>query len=365
MKVILATPIYPPKVGGPAQYVKNLAEKLNLHGIKTEVISYAGLEKYPQPLRFFLYFRKLFSRASKGQIIYAFNLVSTGLPAYAVSKIRRKKFIIRIGGDFLWERAVQSGKTQKPLREYYREPKRLIERAWMFMIKVVLGGADKVVLTGNFLRKVYIKHFNLADNKIAVILNPFPAVSLQESEPPVIGYQLLYAGRLLKAKNLDTLIEVFKEVSEKSGKYLTLKIIGEGPEKPHLEWGVKYLKLENKVLIQRSLPHRELLKEIKKSYLCILPALTDITPNFVLECVRLRKPILLTKETEYYETMRPDLIFIDPEDKNDIEAKILHLLKENNYRAYVERLKNIPVDFSWERVVLQHISLLKELMARR
>jgi len=363
MKILLATPIYPPEIGGPAQYVKNLAEKLKEKGIETEVVSYNELKKYPQPLRFFLYFPTLFKKTKNSNIIYAFNLVSCGLPAFLVSKILKKKFILRLGGDFLWERAGEERRTMKSLREYYQEPKNFKEKFWIFLIRKILNGADKIIFTGNFLKEVYKTYFKIREEKTFIIPNPFPEINISSFEFRVSDFTLLYAGRLLKLKNLDTLIDVLNEVSKKTKKPLILKIIGEGPEKRNLKFKIKNLGLENKVILEKPIPHQELLKEIQKSYLCVLPSLTEISPNFALECIKLRKPILLTKETGIYEDFKNYLIFIDPQNEKVIEEKILYLLDEKNYQNYIEKIKALPTSYSWNEVIEKHISLFKQFVA--
>ena len=362
MKLILATPIYPPKIGGPAQYVKNLAERFKEREIETQAISYNNLIKYPRPLRFFLYFSQLFKATKHYDLIYAFNLISCGFPAFLISKILRKKFIIRLGGDFLWERAIEEGRTKKPLREYYREPKILKEKFWICLIKKILNGADKLIFSSNFQKKIYLESFYIKEEKTIVIPNPFPEISTTNYQSPITNYQLLYAGRFIKLKNLYVLVEVFKGVINKTKKPLILKLIGEGPEEENTRLKIKNLQLEDKVIFQKPISHQELLKEIQNSYLSILPSLTEISPNFALECIKLQKPILLTKETGIYENFKDYLIFIDPRNKEDIGEKIFHLLDKKNYQNYIEKIKNIPTHYSWQDVVKQHISLLKELI---
>jgi glycosyltransferase involved in cell wall biosynthesis len=164
---------------------------------------------------------------------------------------------------------------------------------------------------------------------------------------------------LIKSKNLDILIEVFSKIIKKTDKPLILKIIGEGPEFNNLKLKIANLKLEGKVVLKKSIPHESLLKEIQKCYLCVLPALTDISPNLALECIKLRKPILLTKETGIYEDFKDHLIFIDPKNEKEIEEKILYLLDEKNYQNYIERIKNIPTSYSWKDVIERHLSIFK------
>ncbi len=356
MKIVLATPIYPPEIGGPAIYSQKLKEGLEKKGHEIIIVSYRGLRAYPKPLRIFVYFLKLLKSAKGCGLIYSFNLISCGLPACCVSKITGKKFFIRIGGDFLWERAVESGRTKKPLREYYEDSKTPKERFWIWLMGKVFNQAGKIIFTGDFQRKIYLKYFVIEAQKTIIIKNPFPDISFQNlaHEMQDTGYQILYAGRLLKLKNLDLLIGTFKKVLLKTDKNLTLKIIGEGPEEASLQLTINNLQLTDKVSIQRSFIQEKLFSEIKRSYLCILPSLTEITPNFALECLKLQKPILLTKETEYYEVLKDDLIFIDPQNEIDLEEKMIYLLDGGNYASYIEKIKKIPTQRSWEDVVQEH-----------
>ncbi len=361
MRILLATPIYLPQIGGPAQYEKNLEKGLKEMGIETEVTFYNNLKKYPKPLRFFLYSLNLFKKAQNIDIIYTFNLISCGLPTYLISRILRKRFMIRLGGDFLWERAVEEGRTKKGLREYYKERKSLKEKFFLSLLKKVLKEADKIVFTTNFQKKLYKKYFDITEEKTAIISNPFPKVKPTNSQLLIVKYQFLYAGRLIKLKNLDNLIEVFAKIIKMTSTPVTLKIIGEGPERNNLEIKIKNLGLENKVIIKDSLPHSELLKEIQKSYLCVLLSLTEISPNFALECIKLRKPLLLTKETGIYDKFKNHLIFIDPQDPEDIEQKMLYLLDEKNYRNYIRIIETIDVFWSWQNVTDEHLTIFKNL----
>jgi glycosyltransferase involved in cell wall biosynthesis len=201
MKIILASPIYLLEIGGPSQYVKNLEQGLKAKGIETRVFSYNNMKKYPQPFRFLIYFISLFQKSKDCDFIYAFNLISCGFPAYLISKLRSKKFFIRLGGDFLWERAVEAGRTNRTLKEYYKEPKILKEKFWIFLIKKILNSADKIIFTSNFQKETYKTYYGVKENSAIVIPNPFPEfndpLSITNNQA-LVDYELLFAGRLLK-----------------------------------------------------------------------------------------------------------------------------------------------------------------------
>ena len=54
MKILIATGIYPPDIGGPATYSKLLKEELSKRGLKVDILTYgpAGISrKIPKGLR--------------------------------------------------------------------------------------------------------------------------------------------------------------------------------------------------------------------------------------------------------------------------------------------------------------------------
>ncbi len=356
-KILLATPIFPPRIGGPSQYCKKLSEKLQEKGVETEVISYNGLMRVPQPFRMLLFFFSVLSKSSGKDVLFSFNLVSCGLPVCLAGKILRKKTAMRLGGDFLWERAFEKGKTEIPLREYYSRPRSFKEKICMSLMSKVLRGTGKIIFTGELLRGIYLEHFKVPKEKTVLVENPFPETedvpspSFEDS-----GIQIIYAGRFLKLKNLDLLLDAFSDLLKESGKDVVLKLIGSGPQERFLKEKAKALGIGENVIFQSPSFHREVLQEIKKSRFGVLVSLTDLTPNFALECLKLAKPCVLTKETEYFRTYGDHFVFADPRDRSDIKRIMLSLLEDDSYRKTVEKIKSLPPGPSWDQVAEKCIS---------
>lgn len=108
MKIILATPLYPPDTAETAVYVKELAKRLNGQHEVT-IVTYGQIpekvggvhivsinKKYPLPIRLILYTLALWKAVQKAEIIYAQNGPSTELPVGALSLIIRKPLIFHI-----------------------------------------------------------------------------------------------------------------------------------------------------------------------------------------------------------------------------------------------------------------------------
>ena len=124
MKIILATGIFPPDIGGPATYSERLAEELIKKKIKAEVICYSDVKSYKDydfsvkrisrqyslVFRYFLYFLGLLQMAKDTDVIYAQNQTSAGLPSWLVCKILGKRLVLKIVGDGAWENYVNRRK---------------------------------------------------------------------------------------------------------------------------------------------------------------------------------------------------------------------------------------------------------------
>ena len=81
MKITLAASIYPPEIGGPAQYAKNLKEALERAGHSVVLVRYGGLKRFPSGIRHALYAIKLLVQSRGTDAMIAFDTYSGGLPA--------------------------------------------------------------------------------------------------------------------------------------------------------------------------------------------------------------------------------------------------------------------------------------------
>jgi len=107
MKIIIATPLYPPEIAEPAPYSANLAKILKNKNLEISIIAYSlipekingvkifSINKHlPLLIRLFLFTFKLLKNSKNIDIIYALNGASVELPILIVSKLTNKPFII-------------------------------------------------------------------------------------------------------------------------------------------------------------------------------------------------------------------------------------------------------------------------------
>ncbi len=109
MKIVIATPLYPPDIEQPAPYVKELAKRLapllevvvltygrlpeQIPGVKIVAISKARM----LPLRLISFTIAMWKLAQRCDIIYIQNGASVELPASIVSILTRKPLILHFG----------------------------------------------------------------------------------------------------------------------------------------------------------------------------------------------------------------------------------------------------------------------------
>jgi hypothetical protein len=74
IKLLVATGLYPPDIGGPATYARMLEDDLPSHGFAISIVTFTAVRHLPKVFRHLVFFFNVV-RASKGQdIIYALTL---------------------------------------------------------------------------------------------------------------------------------------------------------------------------------------------------------------------------------------------------------------------------------------------------
>ncbi len=341
MKILICTGIYPPDIGGPATQAKVLFEELPKYQCQAKVVTYGdpatgGLEsgsifyisrRQNILFRYLKYFWKVFCLSKEADIIYAFDLISVGLPC-AVAKILRPraKLFVRLGGDYQWERATQTREYAKTLEQYYIDSKfSPSEKLIYFITNFVIGRASRIIFNARLLKDIYVKYRGLSEDQTAVIGNIKQDIIIK-TKPATKDYiNILFAGRLIAARNLKNLIGAFALINKNVfPKKIELEIIGNGPEKNGLEAEIGSLGMGDGVKIFPQLGRDELLEKINNSDLVALVSLTEINSNFMMEALSLGKVVILTEKSEpcYVGYKNALIYYVNPFDKLDIAEKV-------------------------------------------
>ena len=372
-KIVLASGIIPPDIGGPATYVTKLGQQFVKAGYRVKVLSYGDKESEIDEVlsvqrvsrkmniiyRYWHYFQKIRKLSKWADIIYSQDLISVGLPCAFLKLLSPKtKIVVRLGGDFLWEKAYNSGWTKQTLKQYYKEPKSFKEKVYLLAYKFSLSKVDQIIFSTKWQQDIYAKYFPGSKDKSVVIGNAFPESLRVPEGNQTDNCSILFAGRLIKLKNLTSVIEAIKDIDNAK-----MTIVGNGPEKEHLREMIQELDMIDRVHFKKRMPLEDLAKEILRSHFTIIPSVSEISPNIALESIRLNKPVLLTKESGYYEEFKDKLIFLDPLDISDIQSKIVALFDQDKYEEYLAVIRGINSDRGWHNLSEEHIDLFKKVLS--
>lgn len=268
-KILICTGIFPPDIGGPASYAVTFGNAVSSDTSVT-VLTYSSKLKFkddknfpfkvvriwrrwPRPLRFLLYFLKAQFHASRNNVVYSLNAVSAGYPALWAARLKRKKFFVKIVGDYAWEIAVQKNKSSFLVTDFQNSAKSGKVKTLAKIQYRVCRKADGVIVPSKYLAGI-VKGWGVDENKIRVIYNgvDFKKSELTKEEArkkiAIPGHLIISSGRLVPWKGFRMLIKIMPKILE-FNQFFRLIIIGDGPEKNTLETMIKNMGLDRKVFL--------------------------------------------------------------------------------------------------------------------
>src|SRR5947207_2892941 len=136
MRILIATGIFKPELGGPATFAAEIAARLSAGGHTVAVITYSNqaisaedkafpflvmrvVRKKSKLLNYFSYFFAILHETKNFDFIYSLDWFSAGLPIMLACFLTRKKYIVRVGGGYIWEKYLAEGRPPVTLKQFY------------------------------------------------------------------------------------------------------------------------------------------------------------------------------------------------------------------------------------------------------
>jgi glycosyltransferase involved in cell wall biosynthesis len=140
-----------------------------------------------------------------------------------------------------------------------------------------------------------LQRFNVRPHVIENGIN----ISLIEEAPcSPISSDVIFAGRLVRAKNVDLLIRAIHEI-KKSGHHLRLIIAGDGPDRPRLQELSKALEVSSDITFTGFLEsQKDLFSLMKSSKLFVLPSSREGFGIVVLEANACGLPVVTLRHPQ-------------------------------------------------------------------
>ncbi len=330
MRILIATGIYPPEIGGPAEYAKHLKETWTKEGHHVSIRVFSRFNFLPTGVRHLAYLCYILPAVYRSDFVLCLDTFSAALPAVLAAKLWGRKIILRTGGDFLWEAYVERTGESVLLRDFYKTciskfSKK--EKDIFKMIKYILNNVSAIVWSTEWQKEIFVEPYGLSNQKNLIIENYYgPKIASQEpSEKNFVA-----ATRKLKWKNISTLERVFSEI---------------GDAKLDVE----------------PVSHEAFLKKIASSYAVIIASLGDISPNTILDAIRLNKPFILTKENGLYPRIKDIGLYVDPLSQEDIKEKVLWLSNPQNYALEKAKIEAFTFTHTWEEMAGEYLAIYNNI----
>lgn len=372
MKILVATGIYPPQIGGPATYSKLIYDELPKRGIEVEVASFGEFIDRPWGIRHVLYFKSLLEKSTQVDLVYAQDPVSVGLPALLASQIRGKALVVKIVGDYVWEQGRQRFSVTDSLDDFSL---RYDSYAWQVKLlkkiqKYVADGATAIITPSEYLKSIII-NWGVDSSKVAVIYNGFHMDKIEKT-PSVLrralglsGKVIVSVGRLVPWKGMDILIEAFGQVRQSIAD-ARLILVGDGPEMENLKLKTSNLKLEDSVRFTGRLEQKKAFEYVKASDVFALNTSYEGFSHQLLETMALGTPIVTTGVGGNVEVIRHEEngLLATLDDKDSFAREISRLLSDDDFASRLAKKAKKDVMAFTDSIMLDKLAgLLKDVIS--
>ena len=374
MKVLIATGLYPPEIGGPATYALLLEEELPKRGFEIIVVPFGWVRHYPKIVRHFVYMYKLWRESKRVDVIYALDPISVGLPALMVAKLTRTSFLLRLGGDYAWEQGAGRFGITETLDEFLtkKTSRPLMVRLLATVQTFVTKRAHKVVAPSEYLKSV-IKTWGVKENNIVVIhsaLYPLEVEGTKDELKKQLSFTtptIISAGRLVPWKGFSALIEVIARMKDRYPD-ISLVIAGDGEELQKLKTNTLEHDVERNVRFVGRISKEALGASIKAADVFVLNTAYEGLSHQLIEVMDLGTPIITTTAGGNPELITDDVngILVSFDDTDAIVDGLTRLLDYPETRSrIVQSARGRSKDFA-QSIMLEKIeALLKSTHEKR
>lgn len=335
MKIVIATPLYPPEIGGPATYAVLLKDGLPAKDVDVELVKFSEFRRMPKVIRHYAYYRRLLKVARSADVILALDPVSVGLPAMYAAKKLKKPFVVKVVGDYAWEQGQQRFGITQNLDEFVNTKNvpftvRLLRR----IQTRVARSATRIIVPSEYLKGIVTK-WGILEEKISVIYNGIELPThIPEYQKKDGEFLIVSAGRRVPWKGF----EAIERVVEK-----------------HANW---------RVFIASGLPRAETLGWIKTADVFVLNSLYEGLSHLLIEAMTLGTPVIATDAggNKTLVTHEETGLLIAPRDDASLEKALMTV--ESNPATARERSLSAQKrmdDFSVPRMLDSTVNFLKSL----
>ncbi len=209
----------------------------------------------------------------------------------------------------------------------------------------------KIITLNSSLKSKMVEILKMKKKKIEIIPSGIDVNYINKIKVGKKNRTILYAGRLVPQKKVDILLKAFAL----SGVDAELKIIGEGKEYNRLVNLSKSLGIENRVHFTGQLKrHEDVIKEMKKASLFVLPSQRECFGITVLEAMCSGTAVISTATEGPKDIIKNgvDGFVIELGNEKELSEKIKLVIEDTKKRRKIEsNARKKAKKYDWDNIV--------------
>jgi glycosyltransferase involved in cell wall biosynthesis len=357
MKMLLATGLFPPEIGGPATYAQLLVERLPALGIDVEVLPFSSVRRLPRLVRHFAYVVAVLRRARVADLVFVQDAVSTGLPVLIACTLLGKKYVLRVPGDYAWEQGVQRFSIHDTLEVFQTKRYGIRVEVLRNLQQFVARRAARVIVSSSYFSGI-VRAWGMPEDRLVVMPNAVTTAMPRMPLTAPAGNIVITGGRFVPGKGFSELIDV---ITTLEGWHLVLA--GDGPLREELESYAQ--KISNRVTFTGSISREEMEGWYRSATVFVLNSESETFSFQVLEAMAAGVPVISTDVGALPELVENGVegVLVAPNDRAALKAAIESVVREpETWRARSAAGKQKAANFAPERMLEQFVSMCKKVI---
>jgi len=299
-RILLATNIFPPDIGGPATFIDDLGAVLAANGYDISVVCFSKQRDVPDDTyRNFPVYRvpyipggfsrplmnlTLFRLLRHHDVVFCNTLENYVRP---LTKWLGIPYILKIVGDTAWETAQNRGKTTDTIDTFQSQSHRGHIAYLAHKRRLAAQKAYRVITPSQYLKRI-VSGWDVTPNKINVVYN---GVRLNEFTPyapkqrKTAHLKMIFVGRLVRWKGLNHILEAMVRVEN-----ISLDVVGGGPEHDTLR--AFCLSHSLPVTFLGNIPRYQVKEKIHESDVLLLPSSYEGLSHTLIEACAVGVPCI-------------------------------------------------------------------------
>jgi glycosyltransferase involved in cell wall biosynthesis len=303
------------------------------------------------------------------------NIFVNGLESYVAPFLNffGKRYLIKVVGDSIWERARNLGLTEDKLDPFQSVARKLFPLEYERRFQL-LNKASKVVVPSQYLADL-VKSWGIKRDRIKVILNGSDLVKdnlelQRERRKKFLDennqfLKLIFAGRLTNWKGVETLLLAASALRDQGiRKKIVVDIIGDGPLLPLTKSLNRQLRLEEIVSIKGKLTLNETRDLMSTGHVLVLTSLYEGLSHTIIDALALGIPVIASNVCGNPELIhdQENGFLVAPEKPMQIVDKIQLLLKDDELGKNLSEAALLSAQkFNFQKTLDSYLELFKEV----